>query len=417
LGEGRTREFAPAKAPVRPAQVAPGEREEPDLGEPWPWMVRLRALADRRPTTVDVAAAAGLDVTTAVPLIGHETRPWVWLIDQALIAPLALRRRSPFVIFGVISVVAFIQWLTNVPLAADAALLVALYTVAAHESRQRAIAAAAVLQVGVILASVRFAPAGQNLVTSLVFLTGIVMAALFIGITLRTRRAYLASVVARARQLEHDREREARLAVATERTRIAREMHDIVAHSLAVITALADGAIATSRSDPIAAEKAMATVSTTSRQALQEMRRLLGVLRDDQPYGRSPQPGLEEIDELAAGLELVGPSVEISVVGDARPLSATESSAVYRIVQESLTNVVKHASGATTVWIVLDWSSDALRLQVTDNGSGRPSPYDGTGHGLTGMAERAALFEGTLVAGPSPEGGWSVDAALPIGAR
>jgi signal transduction histidine kinase len=415
LVQERTREVAPAKPAANPVQTSP-DREQPDLGEPWPWMVRLRALADRRPTTVDVAAAAGLDVTTAVPMIGHETRPWVWLLDQALIAPLALRRRSPFVIFVVISAVAFIQWLTNVPLAADAALLVALYTVAAHESRQRAIVAAAVLQVGVVLASVRFAPAG-DLANSLVFLTGTVMAALFIGITLRTRRAYLATVLARARQLEHDREREARLAVATERTRIAREMHDIVAHSLAVITALADGAIATSRSDPLAAEKAMATVSTTSRQALQEMRRLLGVLRDDQPYGRSPQPGLGEIDELAAGLELVGPSVEISVVGDARPLSPTESSAVYRIVQESLTNVVKHASGATTVWIVLDWSSDALRLRVTDNGSGRPSPVDGTGHGLTGMAERAALFEGTLVAGPSPEGGWSVDAALPIGAR
>jgi signal transduction histidine kinase len=147
------------------------------------------------------------------------------------------------------------------------------------------------------------------------------------------------------------------------------------------------------------------------------MRRLLGVLRDDQPYGRSPQPGLEEISELATGLEQVGPSVEISVVGEARALSATESSAVYRIVQESLTNVVKHARGATMVWIVLDWSTDALRLRVSDNGSGPRTALDGTGHGLTGMAERAALFDGSLVAGPGPDGGWSVDAALPIGAR
>jgi signal transduction histidine kinase len=363
---------------------------------------------------VDVALAVGFDALTAAPLIGHENRWWVWLIDQALVAPLAVRRKQPFFVFLVISAVAFIQWLTNVPLAADGALLLALYTVAASDSLVRSVLAGLVLEVGVVLASVRFAPADESLLYSLIFLTGLVVAALFVGATLRTRRAYLDALVERARQLEIDRAQEARLAATQERTRIAREMHDIVAHSLSVMIALADGAAASGRTDPDQAADAMTTVSATGRQSLREMRRLLGVLRDDDsPAGRAPQPGLDQLADLVDRLRLVGPEVDVTVVGEPRPLPPTQDATAFRIVQESLTNVVKHATGATRVDVTVSWQDGELGLLIRDDGTPVHTAVV-SGHGLAGMAERAAMFEGTLRAGPTGDGGWQVRAVLPL---
>lgn len=387
------------------------------LEEPWPWVQRARALADSRPALVDLLVAVGFDGLALIPLIDKESRWWVWLLVQGLALPLAARRRWPFGVFGVISAVALVQWLTEVPLAADGALLLALYTVAAHESRMRAAVAGAVLEFGVVLASVRFAPADQSLLYSLIFLTGLVVAALFIGVTLRTRRAYFIALVERARQLELDRAQEAELAATRERTRIAREMHDIVAHSLSVIIALADGAALANRRDPEEAAEAMATVSATGRSALREMRRLLGVLRDPRaasPPDRAPQPGLKQLPELADTVRLVGPQVEVDVLGRPRVLPATEDATAYRIVQESLTNVMKHAAGATRVRVTVDWGEDCLRLLVHDDGRREVAPAT-TGHGLAGMAERTSLWGGRFRAGPMPEGGWQVSAELPIG--
>jgi len=383
------------------------------LEEPWGWVLRLRALADRRPMLADTTVALGLDALTAIPLIPNENRWWVWVLHQALILPLIFRRKAPFTVFLVISGVAFVQWCTNVPLAADAALLLALYTVAAHESRARAIVAALILQVGVVLASVRFAPADESLLYSLIFLTGLVVAALFVGVTVRTRRAYLETLVERARRLEIDRAQEAALIASQERTRIAREMHDIVAHSLSVIIALADGAAAAIRRNPEQAADALTTVSATGRESLREMRRLLGVLRDDTaPVDRAPQPGLDQLADLTDRLRLVGPAVDVQITGTPRMLPPTQDATAFRIVQESLTNVVKHANGATKVSVVVDWADDELSLVIHDDGrAGRTSTG---GHGLAGMTERAALFDGSLVAGPVPGGGWQVRAVLPL---
>jgi signal transduction histidine kinase len=379
-------------------------------------MLRLRAVADAHPLLSDLAMTLALDALATATLLGRENRWWVYAIGQALVLPLAARRRQPFTIFLVVSAVAFVQWLVDVPLAADAALLLALYTVAADDEQWRAIVSALVLEVGVVLASVRFAPADQNLLYSLLFLTGLDVAALFTGATVRTRRAYLEAMVERARQAEIDRAQEAQLATSRERNRIAREMHDIVAHSLSVMIALADGAALTLRRDPEQAAEAVRTVSATGRESLREMRRLLSVLREDgAPADRTPQPGLGRLPELTERLRLVGPAVDVVVHGDPRPLPPTQDATAYRIVQESLTNVVKHASDATAVAVALDWYDDRLALTIRDNG--RPvTPHRSDGHGLAGMAERAALFDGRVEAGPAPDGGWQVSAVLPLGA-
>jgi signal transduction histidine kinase len=391
---------------------------EPDLGveEPWSWVPPLRRIVDRHPRWADFVAAMALDALTSIPLFYGESRWWVWLLDQALILPLVYRRKLPFAIFWLISGIAFVQWLADVPLAGDAALLVALYTVAEHESRRRAFIAAGVLEVGVVLASLRFALPGESLVSSLVFLTGMVTAALFVGMTLRTRRAYLAALVDRAARLEVERDHQAQLAATRERTRIAREMHDIVTHSLSVIIALADGASLTNAQDSEGATEAMRTVSATGRQSMAEMRRLLGVLRDDhEPSGRAPQPGLEQIPLLAERLRKVGPCLDLIVAGEPRPLPPTQDATAFRIIQESLTNVVKHATGATLVSVRLDWTVDALQIDIVDDGKAGEQDSRAVGHGIAGMSERVALFAGDFAAGPIEAGGWQVRAMLPIG--
>ena len=230
--------------------------------------------------------------------------------------------------------------------------------------------AAAVVEVGVILAAIRYSP-GHGLIPSIVFLTGIVAAGLFIGTTLRARRAYLAALVERAARLEHERDQQARLAATAERTRIAREMHDIVAHSLSVVISLADGAALTNRSHPDQATAAMEQVSAVGRQALSETRRLLGVLRDDHdPADLAPQPGLDRLDDLLARVRDAGLPTRLVVTGQPVRLAATEQTAVYRIVQEALTNVIKHARHVTDVQVRLDWSAEGLDVEISDDGVG-----------------------------------------------
>jgi signal transduction histidine kinase len=367
----------------------------------------------------DAALAIGLDVLTALPLIHRrESSPLVWLLDQALVLPLVLRRRYPIPVFAFVCVLAAVQWLTGERLPADAALLLALYTIAAQEPRRHAFVAAGVLELGVVLASIRFAPTGDGVVGSLVFLTGLVAAAYLFGTSLQTRRDYLASVEDRALRLEVERDQQARLGAIAERTRIAREMHDIVAHNLSVMITLADGAVATQASEPAASGGAMAQVASTGRQALGEMRRLLGVLRDDDDSnGLDPQPGLDQLEDLLEQVRRTGLTVRKDVRGAPQALTMTEQLTVYRAVQEALTNTMKHARDATAATVLLDWQPHALSVTVTDDGSARPdtaaSATDGLG--LSGMRERIAVHGGTLRAGPGSRSGWRVHATLPLG--
>jgi signal transduction histidine kinase len=352
----------------------------------------------------------------------HGAAWWLWLVNALLLLPLTFRRRYPTAVFAVVAAVAMVQWSAGEPLLGDVALLIAIYTVAAYEDRRRALLAAGVLEVGIILASIRFSPAGDGIVASIVFLTGLLAGALFLGTTVRTRRAYLESLEDRAQRLERERYSQARLAATQERTRIAREMHDIVAHSLSVMISLADGAALTNETDPATARTAMRAVSGTGRTALAEMRRLLGVLRDEgsESDGQlAPQPGLAQLDQLIDSVRTAGLPVRFTVTGVPADLPLTKQTAIYRVVQEALTNVLKHGTDVNAVAVEMTWTVDAFAIDVCDDGkkraiNGTASTSTDPGHGLTGMRERVALHGGTMFVGPGPSRGWRVHARLPL---
>jgi signal transduction histidine kinase len=205
---------------------------------------------------------------------------------------------------------------------------------------------------------------------------------------------------------------QAEQAIAAERARIARELHDIVAHHLSVIVLQAGGGRASGKPAGATLEK----IENSARQALAETRRLLGVLRDpDEEAGLAPQPGVGELDALAASVRAAGLPVNLAVDGDLATLPAAVDVSVYRIVQEALTNVLKHA-GPARADVTIGCATDTVTIEITDNGTGEPGPLPPVrGHGLAGMGERAALFGGELAAGPRPGGGFAVRARLPLG--
>ena len=342
---------------------------------------------------------------------------WGYVFDVLLALPLLARRRAPLPVLLAISAVALAEWVADLPVAANVALFVAIYSVGAHDgSRRNVITAAVVAETGVVLAALRWAPVGTTL-TALLLLTGSVVAPLVLGVYVRTRRAYLAELLDRARTAERDRDQRALLAAAEERARIAREMHDIVAHSISIMVALSDGAAATALRDGAQAREASQQASATGRQALAEMHRLLGVLRDDGQVELAPQPGLGELDDLLATVRRAGLPVELVELGSRSPLPASAQLAVYRIVQESLTNVVKHGRQVSHVTVTLRYDGAGVDVLVEDDGVAAPGvePREPTaGHGLVGMRERAAGFAGALQAGFRPGGGWRVAGHLRV---
>ena len=391
----------------------------PDLPFPSEWHVeRIRVWWDRfrgwdadhqlwsDTGVVVVLLVACLTFPGGYVLHGHKEI----LFQAALILPLIWRRRAPILVFSVIAGVAFVQWLTSVPLPADVALLVALFTLAVHADPRRALVGAGVVFAGVLMASVRWSPGG-NVVKSVVFLTGLLVAALFVGIALRTWHSYMDSLLERTKRLEHERDQQAMLAAATERSRIAREMHDVIAHSVSIMVTLADGAVATVNSHPRRAREAMADVSATGRLALTDMRHLLGVLRSDGlTADREPQPQLSGLPRLLEGVRGTGLEVAFEQVGKPFEVPPGVELTVFRIVQESLTNVLKHAQEPTVAQVTLTFDAPFVDVRVLDDGkSANPCPE---GHGLGGMRERATISGGRLRAGPSKAGGWEVRALV-----
>lgn len=338
------------------------------------------------------------------------------LLTFLLAFPLAWRRRAPVAVFLAIAVVAFAQWLAGPPLLADVALLAALYTVAAERPRRAAVAGAFILEGGAVLAAVRW---GESALATLASLSGVVVAALVSGLYVRARRAHVASLVERAARLEFERDQQALLAAAAERARISREMHDVLAHSLAVVISLANGATAKLGRDPEQSREALESISELGRQALADIRRLLVVLRTaDGAAARAPQPGIEEIAALVDHAASAGFAAALTVRGDPAPVPAGLALSAYRIVQEAITNAVKHAEGATTVAVELTWTPRCLEIAVTDDGHGHGrSAGSPGGFGLRGMRERAALYGGTATAGPGQDGGWAVTATIPVTGR
>lgn len=336
-------------------------------------------------------------------------------IVVALCLPLIWRRRWPFGTFVVMVVVAFVQWAVGITVQlSDAALLVAVYTVAAQSRRTYTWLAFLAMEAGNGLAAYRLV--GSPSIASFFFLSVCVVAAMLLGDSMRSRRAYYAELEARADRLEREREQDAQLAVAAERARIAREMHDVVAHNVSVMVVQAEGAAYLLDTDRERSRKAIATVATTGRQALAEMRRLLGVLRSGEPSGdgRAPQPGLADLPDLVARVRSAGLPVALTVPDRLPAISAGRGLAAYRVVQEALTNVLKHAGPAASAEVVVLSGPAGMRLCVTDDGRGAAvDQTDGAGHGLRGMYERIGVYGGTLQAGPRIGGGFAVTADIP----
>jgi len=240
-----------------------------------------------------------------------------------------------------------------------------------------------------------------------VFFVGEILACWMLGVFVRARR-HEAALAARSAALE----RQAEQAVAAERARIARELHDIVAHHLSVVVLQAAGARASGRP----ADGALQKIERSGREALTEMRRLLAVLREprDEP-GRYPQPGVGQLPALAESVRAAGLTVDLVVDSDHGALPAAVDVSAYRIVQEALTNVLKHA-GPAHAEVAVGCADGAVTIEVTDDGAGIPASGAETGgQGLTGMRERVAIFGGELRAGPRPGGGYAVRARLPLG--
>ena len=375
------------------------------------------------------------------------------------VAPLAVRRRWPVAVFAwlVASSAGVGLWsLSPVP---GVALLVALYTVAASRPRPVALGAAAALEAGVLVAAVRLP---GYWVQPAVFLTGMLVAALGLGLYVAAQRAYVSGLHDRALALERDRDQQAELAAAAERARIARDMHDVVAHHLTVMVALSDGAAV---AGPDRAAEAMRMVSETGRRALAETRRVVGVLRspdnppatgsapavtrpDRQPArvvavdrrpapgvmaadrqqgrgvvavdhesapgaaDRQPAPGIAELGRLVGTVGSAGLPTTLAVNGPAAELPAGVQLAAYRVVQEALTNSLKHAGPGVRAAVRLDTTAEQVVLEVTDDGSGAVAA--GVGNGLVGIRERVLACGGEVSAGPGDAGGWRVAARLRV---
>ena len=233
-----------------------------------------------------------------------------------------------------------------------------------------------------------------------------------IGWGIRSRRAYLGELTARARDLEHERDQQAALAVAAERARINRELHDVVAHGLAVIVMQAQGGAAAFAKRPADTLAALETIVATGRASLADMRHVLSASGQVDGPAR-PVPGLAQLPRLIDQVRQAGTPVQLRINGSPRPLPTGVDVSSYRIVQEALTNTMKHAGPGASARVVVSYRSDELRLDASDNGTGE-STSSGTGNGLRGMRERVALLGGEVTAGPGPGGGYVVQARIPI---
>lgn len=283
---------------------------------------------------------------------------WEFLgIGLMLTVPLLWLRRHPLTVFAIVSLVSFGQWMAGVmPLFFNTAVLIAMYGVASRRRLRWAVAAGLVAELGLALSfgQITTDPDFTTWASASVFVVSIWIT----GIYTNTRRRYLESLEERAERAEHERDQQARLAAAAERTRIARELHDVVAHNVSVIIVQADGASYAIDSDPEQAREAMRAISSTGRQALAEMRRMVGVLRaDGVPEEYAPQPSLSQLDDLVTQVRSSGLPVDFRVIGSRRELPEGEQLTVYRIVQEALTNSLKHGGPGTRATVEMEYGA------------------------------------------------------------
>ncbi len=372
-----------------------------------------------------LALIAGIELEVAYPPAGLKAyggRITLSVVALLFVLPLAWRRRAPLAVLA--TLIAWFAAATLVvttshpgaPLSALIALGVAFYTVGAHTSGRRS-----VVGLGVGLAAIAtidiasggaFQPVGGARPGTWVLLA----AAWQAGRELRRRRIEMRELRAHAVELERDREEKLRIAAAEERARIARELHDVVAHSVSLMVVQVQAAQRVLVGDQPAARELLDSIETTGRQALIELRRLLGLLREfDGQRSLAPQPSLRYLDDLLAQVRDAGLPVELVVEGAPATLPQGVDLSAYRIVQEGLTNALKH-SGAAHARVLVRYTPAELELEVSDDGRGRSNgTANGSGQGLVGMRERVSLYGGELDTGSSRDGGYVVHARLPLG--
>ncbi|MGX1955743.1 sensor histidine kinase [Streptomyces anulatus] len=396
-------------------------------------MQRLYDFIRRHPTGVDVFWAvfllglSGVSMVSGMYDAGREEIVAVPVM-LGLSTVVALRRRAPEKMLLLAILVGVVQLVFDVrPGIGDFALLVITYTVATVGERWASRLALVCSLSAAALSQLRWEAEPGGSWPQVVFVT-IIMTVPFVlawvlGDSLRTRRAYFDQLEERAARLEREREAQSKVAVAAERARIARELHDVVAHNVSVMVVQADGAAYVMDAAPDQAKQALETISSTGRQALAEMRRLLGVLRTgDAPESGKyvPQPDVEQIEDLVAQVRQTGLTVDFKVEGTPRPLPSGVELTAYRVVQEALTNTRKHGGPDAGASVRLVYFDDGLGLLIEDDGRGAAHELyedggaDGAGHGMIGMRERVGMVGGTLDAGPRPGGGFRISALLPL---
>src|SRR5690625_1523155 len=383
----------------------------------------------RSPRVSDGLLVAALAVVLGVPSVlmaPSSNGAWLANIAAAVAMPAAMfwRRQRPVASTAVVYTAALVHFAAGSPwLPADVIVLVAVYSVAVHGSvvASRWALAGALLGAGLQAVAPLQRTGSPSLAAgsaAFVGLSAVVVAVWALGHARRNRLRHADTLAEREQRLAVEREQQAQIVAAAERARIARDMHDVVAHSLSVVIAQADGGQYAARHDPAAAQRALATIADTGRAALADMRKILGVLRapedEDAEAPMAPQPLDADIAELVTQVRDAGLSVSLMRLGTARALPPGLGVTVYRVCQEALTNVLKHAGSAVTASVLLQWEARRLVLQVDDTGRGAAAVGDGAGHGLVGMQERVDLFGGTLHAGPRPGGGFRVRVELPL---
>ncbi|KJS54731.1 sensor histidine kinase [Streptomyces rubellomurinus] len=405
-------------------------------------MHRLNAWLRRHPMVVDAAWAAIVLFLGLLPNADYPDSGWRFdaQVLVAVLLPLLMvfRRRFPDVTVGAATGIAVGQVVADVePGGSSIAYLVFAYTGAAFGQKWTSrLALAAGLAAGPLVfwrmnpmkttveaGEVHTHPygIGEAMLITLLMSTPFILCWAWGRLT-RVRRAYLTELEDRAARLERERDAQAKVAVAAERARIARELHDVVAHNVSVMIVQADGAAYVLDNSPQQAKQALGTIATTGRQALTEMRRLLGVLRtsDSSAEEYLPQPGVEELPELLEQVRTAGLHVDYDTSGQPRELPRGVELTVYRIVQEALTNVRKHGGPHAHARVAVDFGERELAVLVEDDGRGTTDEQltahgtDGPGHGLIGMRERVGMVSGSLDVGPRPGGGFRIRAVLPL---
>jgi signal transduction histidine kinase len=385
--------------------------------------MRLRVVIDR---WGDAIVALALAAWTQLDLWGHAPatmhvvggRGVLSVLLLIVILPLALRRRTPAATLltaagALVVATLLVSHSQGIPVGVFLALLLAFYSVGAHCDDRRSALVGAVAVAAIAAADLArpgsFSASGSRPGAWLAFAI-----AWLVGRDLRRRRQRVVDLEDRAAQLERGREEQAQLAVAEERGRIARELHDMIAHAVSVIVVQAQAGPHLI-DDPQRVRGVFHAIESSGRDALVELRRLLGILRsEDEQLAIGPQPGLGSLQSLVEQVRASGLPVKLRIEGEPMHLPAGIDLAAYRIVQEALTNVVKHAGDAAAE-VVIRYEACALELDVLDDGRGRGTSRNGSGHGLIGMRERVALYGGALKTGTRDGGGYAVRARLPFG--